>query len=278
MGSLLIAALAALLMADQRCEGAELAWLPGGRVPPGALLAAACAVVILPLLSWELSSLLRAIHGAAPGFASTAAMSISAFIMGVAWAYGWDAVKTAAAAALLMTLLPALHALLRRDWIEALDGLGYWLLTSLWIGWLPACWIAARTEMPAWALAWAVLTVKAGDIGAYFTGRMLGRHRLAPWVSPKKSREGLLGGAVLAALVGAWLAWQLGRPVALGAAFGALAAFIGMLGDLAESVLKREAGAKDSGRLLPGMGGCFDVIDSLLPTAPLALVMLAASH
>ena len=63
----------------------------------------------------------------------------------------------------------------------------------------------------------------------------------------------------------------------VGVAFGALAAFIGMLGDLAESILKREALAKDSGRILPGMGGVFDVMDSLLPTAPLALWLLTKS-
>jgi phosphatidate cytidylyltransferase len=134
-----------------------------------------------------------------------------------------------------------------------------------------------RSTLPAWALAWAVLTVKSGDIGAYFSGVALGKNRMAAWVSPKKSWEGLAGGIILSCVVGAALTNALGQSILVGVAFGALAAFVGMLGDLAESILKREALAKDSGRILPGMGGVFDVMDSLLPTAPLALWLLAKS-
>ena len=123
-----------------------------------------------------------------------------------------------------------------------------------------------------------MLTVKSGDIGAYFSGVALGKNRMAAWVSPKKSWEGLVGGIFLSCVVGAALTNARGQSILVGVAFGALAAVVGMLGDLAESILKREALAKDSGRILPGMGGVFDVRDSWLPTAPLALWLLAKSN
>ncbi|MCE9619016.1 MAG: phosphatidate cytidylyltransferase [Planctomycetes bacterium] len=275
IGSLLIAALLGLLYADERLAGSAAAWLPEGRVPPGALLFAACLVLILPLLSRELSRLLRAVNPEAPSDAMTCGIALLAFATASAQAFHWDLLYAVAGGLLLLTLLPALEPLLRRRYFESLTRIGYWVLISVWIGWLPACWIAARATLPAWALAWAVLAIKSGDIGAYFTGILVGRHRLATWVSPKKSIEGLIGGIALGAAVGAWLAHALELPLPCGILFGALGAFVGMLGDLAESLLKREANFKDSGRSIPGMGGIFDVMDSLLPTAPLVVWLLS---
>jgi phosphatidate cytidylyltransferase len=121
----------------------------------------------------------------------------------------------------------------------------------------------------------AVLLVKSSDIGAYAVGMTLGRHKLIPWLSPGKTREGLAGGIATAALVGAGLAAATPSgesiaaiPIWLGAVAGAVAAVTGQIGDLAESLLKRDAGVKDSGRMLPGMGGILDVVDSLLFAGP----------
>ena len=277
IGFLLIVSLLGLLYADEYFTGATAKWLPMQHIPAGGILFAASALIILPLLALELSRMLRAINPDAPGFVWTLSVALCAFIVGCEHLFHWVIIAWLAGNVLLLTLLPSLIAALSKKWFTALTGLGYWVLISVWIGWLPSYWIDMRSTLPAWALAWAVLTVKSGDIGAYFSGVALGKNRMAAWVSPKKSWEGLAGAIILSCVVGAGLTYALGQSLLVGVAFGALAAFIGMLGDLAESILKREALAKDSGRILPGMGGVFDVMDSLLATAPLALWLLAKS-
>lgn len=277
IGFLLIVSLLGLLYADEYFTGATAKWLPLQHIPAGGILFAASALIILPLLALELSRMLRSINPDAPGFVWTLSVALCAFIVGCEHLFHWVIIAWMAGNVLLLTLLPSLIAALSKKWFTALTGLGYWVLISVWIGWLPSYWIDMRSTLPAWALAWAVLTVKSGDIGAYFSGVALGNNRMAAWVSPKKSWEGLAGAIILSCLVGAGLTYALGQSILVGVAFGALAAFIGMLGDLAESILKREALAKDSGRILPGMGGVFDVMDSLLPTAPLALWLLTKS-
>ena len=277
IGFLLIVSLLGLLYADEHFTGATAKWLPLQHIPAGGILFAASALIILPLLALELSRMLRAINPDAPGFVWTLSVALCAFIVGCEHLFHWVIIAWLAGNVLLLTLLPSLIAALSKKWFTALTGLGYWVLISVWIGWLPSYWIDMRSTLPAWALAWAVLTVKSGDIGAYFSGVALGKNRMAAWVSPKKSWEGLAGAIILSCLVGAGLTYALGQSILVGVAFGALAAFIGMLGDLAESILKREALAKDSGRILPGMGGVFDVMDSLLATAPLAVWLLAKS-
>lgn len=149
------------------------------------------------------------------------------------------------------------------------------LLVAIYAGALIAFWPLLRIERGPWFLLGAVLLVKSSDIGAYAVGMTVGRHKLIPWLSPGKTREGLAGGVATAALVGTGLAvlTPVGDSIAaiplwLGAVAGAVAALTGQLGDLAESLLKRDAGVKDSGAILPGMGGILDVVDSLLFAGP----------
>ncbi|MGA0583460.1 MAG: phosphatidate cytidylyltransferase [Castellaniella sp.] len=150
--------------------------------------------------------------------------------------------------------------------------------------WYALAWVflrhGAATLISLWALIWAA------DIAAYFTGRALGRHKLAPRVSPGKTIEGAAGG-ILAAT--AWLvataAWW---PDSFGAlllarlgwaglvAAGVALAAWSIVGDLFESLLKRRAGVKDSSQLLPGHGGVYDRIDAVLPVAPAAALLLMA--
>jgi phosphatidate cytidylyltransferase len=121
-----------------------------------------------------------------------------------------------------------------------------------------------------------VLVTVASDIGGYAIGVFLGRHPLAPSVSPKKSWEGLGGSAGLCLVVGtASVAWLLGGPWWAGTLVGAAAVLTATAGDLAESLLKRDLGIKDMGSLLPGHGGVMDRLDSLLPTAPVVYLLLA---
>lgn len=119
----------------------------------------------------------------------------------------------------------------------------------------------------AWLLTIIVITWLS-DTGAYLLGRAFGTHPLIPAVSPKKTVEGLIGGLVCAAITGAVAVWLFGLGVSiwLGLATGFVLASIGVIGDLAESLLKRQAGVKDSGTLIPGHGGMLDRLDALLFT------------
>jgi phosphatidate cytidylyltransferase len=127
------------------------------------------------------------------------------------------------------------------------------------------------------ALALAVFVPKCGDIGAYFTGRLLGRHRMTPVLSPKKTWEGAAGGlaaAMLAAIAidRLWpesvllLKGDLGREALFGLSLG----LAGMFGDLAESLIKRDCRQKDASHVVPGFGGVLDVVDAVLFAAPVA--------
>lgn len=142
-----------------------------------------------------------------------------------------------------------------RDWIRTADGL---------IG----------NEGAALGLAWllfALLTTWLTDVFAYLIGRKWGRVKLIPHVSPGKSREGALAGLVGGTLTGVAAAWVLGLPVPLlvMAGVGAAVSVGAMVGDLCESLIKREIGIKDMGSIIPGHGGILDRIDALLVTIPL---------
>ena len=130
------------------------------------------------------------------------------------------------------------------------------------------CAIPLRAASPHW-LMYALLVSWTGDIGAYYIGRSFGRHRLAPRISPGKSWEGAIASVATALLLaGAYLVYFAGVPVPQALALTAVANSAGQLGDLAESAIKRGAGVKDSGALLPGHGGFFDRVDSTLFTLP----------
>ncbi|MEW6219324.1 MAG: phosphatidate cytidylyltransferase, partial [Thermodesulfobacteriota bacterium] len=148
--------------------------------------------------------------------------------------------------------------------LRLLLGVGY-------AGFLPAhLLLVVRWEAGGlWLLYLSAITA-ASDSGAYFAGRRFGRHKLCPAVSPGKTVEGLAGGMV-AGLAAAALIGALALPAASLAGLMAWAvpiAALGVVGDLTESILKRAAGVKDSGHLLPGHGGILDRVDSLLFAAP----------
>ena len=121
----------------------------------------------------------------------------------------------------------------------------------------------------AW-LIFALTNTWAGDTGAYFIGRTWGKHKLAPKLSPKKTIEGAVGGVICCLLAAAiFHFFYPATPLAKLLILSVLVAFAGLLGDLVESVLKRQAGIKDSGKIIPGHGGVLDRFDSFLLTAPL---------
>lgn len=127
-----------------------------------------------------------------------------------------------------------------------------------------------------WLLCTLVALVWGADIGAYFAGRFLGRHRLAPRISPGKTWEGVAGGLLLSLVVAVVAAALLAIDhfiVFVGLCL--LTALVSVAGDLIESILKRQAGAKDSGVILPGHGGILDRVDSLLIATPTFVLGLA---
>ena len=141
--------------------------------------------------------------------------------------------------------------------------------------------ILPDTQGRYWVL-FLLLVIMLGDTGAYYIGRSLGKRRLAPALSPKKTIEGLIGGvgfSVAAAMVAAQflLPHVVGLPEA--ALLGVVLALLGVAGDLFQSLLKRSAGVKDSGHLMPGHGGVLDRLDSIYFSAPalLAYVHLTRS-
>ena len=129
-----------------------------------------------------------------------------------------------------------------------------------------------------WVLAF-LLVVVSSDVFAYVTGLRFGKHKMAPRISPGKTWEGFAGAAAATILVGMLLApLLLERPVWFGALFGVVILVTGTLGDLGESMIKRDIGVKDMSSWLPGHGGILDRIDSVLPSASVALLLFLAGR
>lgn len=203
---------------------------------------------------------------------------------GIAAAYGFGAPGIGGAAAgyllfawradawlyLVVIAILAFIAVMRMD--DLAKGLPRAALLIAGVVYIFGCWkcaIPLREANPHW-LMFALLVNWAGDIGAYYVGRNFGRHKLAPRVSPNKSWEGA-GASVATALLigGAYLLYFVpGIPIWSTAGITIAANVAGQLGDLAESAMKRGAGVKDSGTILPGHGGFLDRVDSTLFALP----------
>ena len=129
-------------------------------------------------------------------------------------------------------------------------------------------WLRSFSHDGIALMLWTLIVTMATDIGAYFSGRLLGRRKLAPTISPNKTVEGLFGGVAAATLFGGgWILWLGMNPLLF--VLAPLFAFAAQGGDLFESWMKRRAGVKDSGRWLPGHGGLLDRLDGLIPVAVL---------
>lgn len=136
------------------------------------------------------------------------------------------------------------------------------------IGWqAPDAWMQWVGE-GALLVLFTMLVTSAVDTGAYLVGKTLGKHKLAPEVSPGKTWEGSVGGFLTALLLASILAWWFRLPMGFALAAAAIIGVVAQLGDLSKSAIKREIGIKDFGTLIPGHGGVLDRFDSLLFTAP----------
>ena len=147
--------------------------------------------------------------------------------------------------------------------------------TKLVFTWECPTWLNPIGTTGLWLVFYLIAVVKFTDIGAFVTGRRLGRHKLIPRISPGKTWEGFVGGVATGLLASLCVCFMAGGHFGVitmrihdAIILGILLPVLGTVGDLAESMLKRAANSKDSGRLLPGMGGALDLLDSLLFGAP----------
>lgn len=164
----------------------------------------------------------------------------------------------------------------RQDNRHAILGLSTTLFGVLYVSWFFSFLVKIRFLLPGVEgmklLGFILAVTKSGDVGALLIGSLFGRHPLSPKVSPNKTIEGTLGGICVSSLVA--LALQSFLPAEINfpwwqiALMGAFFGSLGQLGDLSESLIKRDCGVKDSGKLMPGLGGVLDMIDSLLFSAP----------
>lgn len=234
---------------------------------------------------------------------------VTAAVLAILWLAGvweWAAfAKLPAAGRVGYTLVFAAAMAVARPWLGE-EGL-YVLLGAALIWWLFALVLVVRYPrsfsptfvalagivvlLPSWALLvrlhgegalgaelafTLLLIVWAADVGAYAAGRLLGRTKLAPAVSPGKTWEGVTGGLLTAGVVAGFAAAWLGLPTSRLVVLGVATALISVLGDLTQSMFKRNVGLKDSGKLLPGHGGVLDRIDSLTAAVPVFVVGLWA--
>lgn len=159
----------------------------------------------------------------------------------------------------------------KRDVSQALASIAITLFGLLYIAWFFSFFIKLKF-LPGGVrfVSFLILVTKMGDVGAYLIGNEFGKRNLIPAISPKKTVEGTVGGLIFSVLSAAASKAYLPAFSFLHLAFlGLLLGILAQVGDLAESLLKRDCGAKDSGSGLPGFGGMLDLIDSLLFTAPI---------
>jgi len=258
----------------------------------------AVAFLLLVAATWELVSLFRAGGIAVPRGPAMAASILT--LASFSAILGANVPVPAIDAALLVALL-GLAVVAMRAWRGGADGLttvSASLFPSLYVALPIGAMVAIREQGPA-PLFLLMLTVIVSDTAQYYTGRMTGRRLLAPAISPKKTIEGAIGGAVFAtaffASVGTWapplirvVSRRFAADLAMTSAFvsfisslplvvrlglGLVLVAAGIAGDLFESMLKRSAGVKDSSAIIPGHGGVLDRIDALLFAAPVFYVV-----
>jgi phosphatidate cytidylyltransferase len=246
-------------------------------------------IIVLPIANREVATLFAAEQVKPYRLIATfgsASLVLHAFLMQFA-AFRPIATSTLAFIVVGVMLLAALRRAWGQQTSDAIHHMAGTVLATLYLGGLGWFIIALRVKQSPHftgttiTILMMLLVVKFTDIGAYFGGRAFGKHKLIPWLSPGKTWEGLFFGMLTAAAVGSACApfihaqTSYALPWWKGAIFGAVIGAVGQLGDLLESLMKRDAEVKDSGRLVPGFGGILDIIDSPLLAAPFAYLMFS---
>jgi phosphatidate cytidylyltransferase len=281
-GTLMLAGLFGLLWLDQAAQRWTINLNPPWGI--GGIGLMVLLMIVLPFATMELATLFAA-ENVKP-YLSVAAVGSGLLVLH-AFATQFPRFKPIAASTLafiivLVPLAAALRRALAKQTQQAITRMAGTVLASLYLGGLGWFLIALRVKHgtrfsgSTMSILMILLVVKFTDIGAYFGGRALGKHKLIPWLSPGKTWEGLICGMLTAGAVGAACAprvYQLTWNKAF--VFGVLIGGIGQVGDLLESMMKRDAEVKDSGKLVPGFGGILDIIDSPLLAAPFAYLLFS---
>ncbi|MGZ4965771.1 MAG: phosphatidate cytidylyltransferase [Chthoniobacterales bacterium] len=243
------------------------------------------------LMLWEFYGMLD--HKGLPNFKITAMISGAIMLGGSFYyfshfgpAHSYDFEVAVLLGFLLTVFTRQMFERLRDDF--PLRTMAYTLFGLLYVIWLfnfttKIVYVVPRSPSGAvtgqFYVLYLIAITKFSDMGAYLTGSVIGKHQMVPHISPKKTWEGFAG-ALFFSLLASWglLALMPNKLSALNwthaTALGLLLGFAAVVGDLAESIIKRSTGVKDSGNLLPGIGGALDLIDSLLFTAPLLFFYL----
>lgn len=222
--------------------------------------------------SWEFARL------ATLGMVARSLLLIAQTVIFALLLYHWNSLAPVSLSLLAAACLSWCLMLLRLISFHAGDaaGLNYRMLSffsalaTISFAWLALSWLRDQVAGP-WLVLLLLVIIWAADVGAYFAGRSFGRHKLAPDISPGKTREGLFGGLLLALLAAQVLAYFTGSYTAPSwslVLITAITALVSAGGDLFISIHKRTAGVKDSGHIFPGHGGVLDRFDSLLAGAP----------
>ncbi|MBI1372234.1 MAG: hypothetical protein GC159_05665 [Phycisphaera sp.] len=268
--------------------------------PPGIVLLALLTVIII-LASRELATICKAndIHTRAWLIATCSiagAVAVYSTPMSLSAPTGITIIATVLAISFVGTIIWHSKDAQIQGVVAAV---GATMMAVTYLGVMGGFFLAIRRWHSAWVVLAIIFITKSGDIGAYFTGRAIGKHKLIPWLSPGKTWEGLGGAVVFSTLVALGFAWLSQQPwgvadtwrtqgdelvvahrsytLGWAAITGVLLALIGHAGDLTMSLFKRDAGLKDSSTLIPGMGGILDVIDSPMLIAPFAYWLLEAA-
>ncbi|MDQ3438821.1 MAG: phosphatidate cytidylyltransferase [Planctomycetota bacterium] len=291
-GPMMLAGLGLILWLDHAAEGWTRAWMLQRYGVEHGIDRGVCGIGVMALLllvvppaTIELATLFAAERVRPYRFISAAgswALIVHAFLTQFP-----PFQRIAASTLAFIVVFVMLFAALRRAWgkqtQEAIIRMAGTALSTLYLGGLAWFLLALRVKESdnvigtTMIIVMILLCVKFTDIGAYFGGRAFGKHKLIFWLSPGKTWEGLFFGMMTAGIVGAVCAafipgqlrwWQ-------GLIFGVVIGGIGQVGDLLESLMKRDAEVKDSGRSIPGFGGVLDVIDSPLLAAPFAYLLFS---
>jgi phosphatidate cytidylyltransferase len=303
-GPLMIAVAVGLVVADMRLDALVLTgtWQSlflGRDYLPQGLILTALVLILIPIAAVELARMLESV-----GVSGHRWIIAVGGIAGCMAVYSTPRILTAPTGATIIATVLVATFILTLLWHSrdastkgVIAAAGATMFGIALLGMMPGFYLAIRRWHSAWVVVGIILITKSGDIGAYFTGRAIGKHKLIPWLSPKKTWEGLAGAVVLATIVAVFFAWlsqvtsvthtyqvdaltgaRRLQPVEYhmgwAAVAGVLFALVGHAGDLMMSMFKRDAGIKDSGRAIPGFGGLLDVLDSPLLVAPIAYWLL----